>query len=150
MALDVAHLYRAQAQKQDIELIVQNDAPSSRVVTDAVMFRQMLTNLISNAMKYTLKGSVKVILNEDSKGFVLKVQDTGVGIDPKNKELIFDKFFRVRQPKDFPVRQGSGLGLSIVKGLAEAMGGSISVDSKLGQGSTFTVWLPRKSAGING
>jgi len=148
LAQEVVNLYRPQAQKKGVELLVFNEASAPRVVTDAVMFRQILTNLISNAMKYTLEGSITVILAEAGGNFVLKVMDTGIGIDPKNQELIFDRFFRVRQPKDFPVQQGSGLGLSIVKGLAEAMGGSVSVESRLGAGATFTVRLPKRFAGL--
>jgi two-component system phosphate regulon sensor histidine kinase PhoR len=121
--------------------VVQELATTS-FVTDVTMFRQILTNLVSNAMKYTLQGGITVRLGGETKSFILKVSDTGVGIDPKNQELIFDRFFRVRQPKDFPARQGSGLGLSIVKGLVDSMGGSISVESRPGAGSTFTVRLP--------
>jgi signal transduction histidine kinase len=74
----------------------------------------------------------------------LEVRDTGIGIDSKHYDLIFDKFFRVKQPKNFPERQGAGLGLSIVKGLVEAMGGTVTVRSEIQQGSIFTVKLPQK------
>jgi signal transduction histidine kinase len=144
-AMDVINLYRSQAEKQGIELMVLNQGASPNIVIDATMFRQILSNLVSNAMKYTLKGSITIFLTEDTRNHIIKVKDTGIGIDPKNKELIFDKFFRVRQPKEFPERQGSGLGLSITKGLVEAMGGTIALDSRLGEGSTFTVRLPRRS-----
>ncbi len=148
---EVVDLYRPQAEKQGLELNVVEESTNVSLASDLMMFRQILNNLVSNALKYTLKGSVTVTLGGDFAYFVLKVSDTGVGIDPKNKDMIFDKFFRVRQPKDFPARQGSGLGLSIVKGLAEALGGSISVDSMYGMGSTFIVKLPRrheKAAGL--
>lgn len=148
MAQEVVNLYRAQAQKQGLELLVQNEAASSNVVSDVVMLRQILTNLVSNAMKYTLKGSITIVLAQEKDYFLIHVKDTGVGIDPQHKELVFDKFFRVRQPKDFPVRQGSGLGLSIVKGLVESMGGSVFLESRLGQGTTFTVRLPLRPAGL--
>jgi signal transduction histidine kinase len=148
LATEVANLYRAQAQKQGLELLVLNESPSTNIVSDVVMLRQILTNLVSNAMKYTLKGSITILLAQEKDFFVLKVKDTGVGIDPKNKDLIFDKFFRVRQAKDFPARQGSGLGLSIVKGLAESMGGSVSLESRPGAGTTFTVRLPMRPEGL--
>ncbi|HEY5038620.1 MAG TPA: HAMP domain-containing sensor histidine kinase, partial [bacterium] len=148
LAMEVINLYRAQAQKQGLELLVLNEASSTNVVSDVVMLRQILTNLVSNAMKYTLKGSVTILLNQETRNFVIKVKDTGVGIDPKHKDMIFDKFFRVRQPKEFPARQGSGLGLSIVKGLAESMGGSVSLESRLGQGTTFTIRLPMRPEGL--
>jgi signal transduction histidine kinase len=148
LATEVANLYRAQAKKQGLELVVLNEAPTTNLVSDVVMLRQILTNLVSNAMKYTLKGSITILLAQEGAYFVFKVKDTGVGIDPKNKDLIFDKFFRVRQPKDFPERQGSGLGLSIVKGLVETMGGSVSIESQLGEGTTFIVRLPLGPAGL--
>ena len=150
---EVVDLYLPQAEKQGLSLTVVEESTNLSLMSDLTMFRQILNNLISNALKYTLKGSVTVKLGGDFAYFILKVSDTGVGIDPKNKDLIFDKFFRVRQPKEFPARQGSGLGLSIVKGLAESLGGSISVDSMYGMGSTFIVKLPRrhdKAAGLEG
>lgn len=142
MAREVAKLYESEAQKNGIEIHVVEDPATPPLVTDVVMFRQILTNLVSNAMKYTLQGSITLRLGGDAQSFILRVSDTGVGIAPENQELIFDRFFRVRQPKDFPARQGSGLGLSIVKGLAESMGGTISLESRLGAGTTFIVKLP--------
>ncbi|HJT24162.1 MAG TPA: HAMP domain-containing sensor histidine kinase, partial [bacterium] len=148
MAGEVAKLYESEAQKHGIEIRVEPNGTSPTVVTDVIMFRQILTNLVSNAMKYTLQGGITLKLGAEEKWFVLKVSDTGLGIAPENQQLIFDRFFRVRQPKDVPARQGSGLGLSIVKGLVEAMGGTISVESRLGAGSTFSVRLPvRKPQG---
>jgi signal transduction histidine kinase len=145
--MGVADLYRPQAQKQGLELMVLSEAPKAELVSDVVMLREIVTNLVSNAMKYTLKGSITILLSQEGKWFALKVKDTGIGIDPKYKDLIFDKFFRIHQPKDFPVQQGSGLGLSIVKGLAEAMGGSVSLESGLGEGTTITVRLPIRFEG---
>ena len=144
MAGEVAKLYESEAMKNGIEIQVVQDPATPLLVTDVIMFRQILTNLVSNAMKYTLKGSITLRLGGDAQSFILKVADTGLGIAPENQELIFDRFFRVRQPKDVPARQGSGLGLSIVKGLVESMGGTISVESRLGAGSTFIVKLPKR------
>jgi signal transduction histidine kinase len=108
------------------------------------MFRQIVLNLLSNALKFTDKGEVDVMLSEDDGDFVLEVRDTGVGIDPQYHQLIFEKFYRVRQPEGSSARQGSGLGLAIVKGLVEAHGGRVTVESVLGKGSTFRVVLPKQ------
>lgn len=145
LAREVVALYQPQAQKLGIGLRLANEEPSLFLVTDATMFRQILVNLVSNAMKFTLQGGVTIEVSKDEGFATLQVADTGVGIAPEHLELVFDRFFRVRQPKDFPVRQGSGLGLSIVRGLAEAMGGAVHVESQKGKGTTFTVKFRRHS-----
>src|SRR5581483_5284765 len=114
------------------------------LVADVTMFRQIVLNLLSNALKFTPAGEVDVILSEQDGDFILQVRDTGIGIDQAFQTLIFDKFYRVRQPTGAQARQGSGLGLTIVKGLAEAHGGRVIVESELGKGSAFTVILPKQ------
>ncbi len=141
---ELVTLYQAHAKERGVDLKLTRKAPYISLVADVTMFRQIVTNLISNALKFTPQGMVEVILSEADGDFLLEVRDTGIGIDPKNHKLIFDKFFRVKQPKDFPNRQGSGLGLSIVLGLAEAHGGSVTVESTLGNGATFRVRLPKQ------
>jgi signal transduction histidine kinase len=143
---EVVDLYKPQAEKKGIQLELSNEEPSLSMVTDVTMFRQILTNLVSNAMKYTPEGNVTLNLSKRDGFTTLKVSDTGIGIAPEHQTLIFDKFFRVRQPKSFPVAQGTGLGLSITKGLAEAMGGTVLVKSEPGKGTTFTVKLPRRAS----
>jgi len=123
-------------------------APSSlKVVANAAAFRQILTNLISNAIKYNRDhGTVRITCEAvDDKG-VLSVIDTGSGIRKEDQESVFNKFYRARGSEGVP---GSGLGLYIAKLLAEAMGGSISVTSSLGEGSTFSLFLERPAAGKN-
>jgi signal transduction histidine kinase len=137
-------LYQAHAMERGVELKLIRKVPYISLVADVTMYRQMVTNLISNALKFTTHGSVEIILSESDGDFILEAKDTGIGIDPKYHTMIFDKFFRIKQPKDFPNRQGSGLGLSITKGLAEAHGGSVTVESALGVGSTFRLRLPKQ------
>lgn len=141
---EFVQLYQAQAKDRGVKLTLVKKVPYISLMADVTMFRQIVLNLISNALKFTLKGEVDVMLSEEDGYFVLEVEDTGIGIDPLNHKLIFDKFFRVRQPDDFPVREGSGLGLSIAKGLVEAHGGKITVTSALGKGSSFKVVLPKQ------
>ena len=119
-------------------------APYISLVADVTMFRQITLNLLSNALKFTSNGEVDVILSEENGNFILETRDTGIGIDPKHHQLIFEKFYRVHQPTGSPAPQGSGLGLTIVKGLTEAHGGKVMLESALGQGSVFRVTLPKQ------
>jgi signal transduction histidine kinase len=104
---------------------------------------RLVTNLIVNAIKYTPpKGQVTVFLRQRNRMAIIQVQDTGVGIDPKAQKRIFDRFYRVynnRSRHD----GGSGLGLAIVKSIATLHRGRLSVQSKVGQGSLFTLELPK-------
>ena len=119
-------------------------APDARrqVLGDVLAFRQIATNLIGNALKFTDRGRVMIELGiSESVGLILTVSDTGVGIDPAEHDRIFDRFVQV---DGAPTRRfgGAGLGLAITHALVEFMGGSIRVVSALGEGATFTVELP--------
>ncbi len=100
-----------------------------------------MVNLVSNAVKFTDEGMIRVGLATEGDWLRLQVQDTGVGIDPKFLPHIFEEF---RQENNGLTRahQGSGLGLAITHRLVEMMGGRIEVQSEKGKGTTFTVWLP--------
>jgi signal transduction histidine kinase len=141
---ELVSLYQAHARERGVELRLTRKVPYISLAADVTMYRQMVMNLISNALKFTSQGTVEVVLAEADGDFSLEVKDTGIGIDPKYHALIFDKFYRIKQPKEFPNQQGSGLGLSIVKGLAEAHGGSVTVESVPGAGSTFRIRLPKQ------
>ena len=104
----------------------------------------IFVNLISNAIKYTPKGgNVNVSLNKEAKGIRLMVVDTGMGIPPEDIDQIFEKFYRIKTEQTRSI-SGSGLGLSIVKGIVEAHGGAVHVESEVGNGTTFIVSLPGK------
>jgi len=113
------------------------------IVTDQEKLRQILLNLLSNAIKFTEKGEVTVIIEEKDGDVLISVKDTGIGIPEEALDYIFDAF---RQVDGSTTRKygGTGLGLSIVKKLVELLGGEIKVKSKLNQGSTFTVILPKE------
>lgn len=103
---------------------------------------QLWTNLISNAIKYTPSGGqVRVTLEEQDGWAVGMVEDTGIGIAPEDQARIFEEFYRAPQAKEVEPR-GTGLGLSLVKRVVEGHGGTIAVESQLGQGSRFTFRLP--------
>jgi heavy metal sensor kinase len=120
---------------------------SSRPVTlraDDDLVLQLLLNLLDNAIKYTAAGGeVTVGWNADGRDVELWVRDTGSGIAQEHLPHLFDRFYRVDKARS-RAEGGTGLGLSICRWIAEAHGGSISVDSSLGKGSTFTVWLPNR------
>jgi len=141
---DLVTLYQTQAQAKGLTLTLVKRAPYVSLISDVTMFRQIAQNLLSNAIKFTDKGSIELTVGEENGDLLLEVRDTGIGVDPQYHELIFDKFFRVKQPKEFQTREGSGLGLSIVKGLVAVLGGTVKVESGLGRGSVFKVRLPKQ------
>ena len=105
-------------------------------------FTQIITNLVGNAVKYTENGGIMILMDREINNLCsVKVIDTGMGIDKKYLESIFDRFFRVPTEKNIKIG-GTGLGLSITKELLNKMGGSIMVDSALGVGTTFTIMIP--------
>ena len=111
------------------------------VLGDRRRISQILSNLISNAVKYTAKGRIHIDLRRQDGGLLLSVADTGQGIEPDRLEAVFQPFFQV-QAEAADSRRGLGIGLSIVKNLTDLMGGTVSVSSVRGEGSTFSVSLP--------
>jgi two-component system, OmpR family, sensor kinase len=113
---------------------------------DVDRLRQLLLNLIDNALKYTPAGGQVVLVLRRSDGWVrIQVTDNGVGIAPEDLPHIFERFYRADRSR--ARRGGSGLGLSIAQWIAEAHGGRVEVSSEVGKGSTFTVWLPELKQG---
>jgi two-component system, chemotaxis family, sensor kinase Cph1 len=113
------------------------------IETDVSKARQILINLIGNGIKFTEEGGVEVRVEaDDDGGAVLAVEDTGIGIEASQIEAIFEPFRQAEQPLSRHVG-GTGLGLAVTRQLVELLGGTVRVLSEPGQGSTFTVWLPR-------
>lgn len=112
-----------------------------KIFTDIDRFKQILTNLISNALAYTPAGTVTIRAWAEREFLQLEVQDTGIGIDPKELPFVFDRFWRSPSSRHLRV-DGSGIGLAITKRLVKAMNGEIEVTSQLGQGTTFRVSFP--------
>ncbi len=136
---EIAEGFRARAEDVGVQLEVRAE-PDVRILTDPDRLGQIAQNLVENALRYTPEaGSVSVMVRSDHGDAVIEVSDTGVGIDPADLPHIFDRHYvgghrTVR-------KEGSGLGLSIVKGLVERMGGEVSAISELGRGTTITVRL---------
>jgi signal transduction histidine kinase len=128
--------------EKGIELI-QEVPDGLRVRTDRERLRRILTNLVSNAVKFTDRGAVRVRALDEGDVVVIRVRDSGIGIAPENLERIFDPFWQVDQSST-RTAGGTGLGLSIVRRLAGQLGGTVEVESEPGTGSTFTVRLPRE------
>jgi signal transduction histidine kinase len=141
LAQHVMLSFRPQAEELGVSLREELPSEPEPVTVDGARMEQVLANLLSNALKFTPNGgSVTVGLASQPDGVALWVQDTGPGIAAEELPLIFDRFYRGAQGH---TRGGSGLGLSIVKGIVEAHGGHVGVESLPGQGSRFTLNLPR-------
>ena len=146
---DVVSMIHVKAQQKNLELIVDvNPSTPEHLYGDEMRLRQIMINVLNNAVKYTKKGSVTLRLAFDQAGadiinLIISITDTGVGIREKDMEKLFGKFQRLDQNKNRTV-EGSGLGLAIVHNLLELMKGSIDVQSVYGEGSTFTITLPQK------
>jgi signal transduction histidine kinase/CheY-like chemotaxis protein len=117
------------------------------VRSDASLLERIVGNLISNAIRYTQRGGVVVGVRRHGSRIAIDVVDTGIGIAPADRERVFEEFFRVRSPgATTPTRRGMGLGLAIVRRFADLLGHDIALDSTLGSGSRFRVFVPRAAA----
>jgi signal transduction histidine kinase len=137
---------RLVAQEKGVSLTL-DAAAGGRVAGDARQFRRVFYNLIDNAVKYTPAGGrVRVGCRRDDGEVVVTVADTGAGIPEEHLARVFDRFYRV-DPARNGEGGGAGLGLAICKSVVEAVGGLISVESTVGDGTTFRVKLPTCSDG---
>lgn len=143
---DIYQIFYEQARSKNLELELKiQDNPPDNLYIDEVRLRQVLINLVGNAIKFTKVGGVYISMEHnkiDNQHFNIRidVRDTGIGISSEDKEVIFESF---RQASSVSVKHfgGTGLGLAISSRLAKMMGGEITVDSELGKGSTFSVKL---------
>jgi CheY-like chemotaxis protein len=138
-------LYQEKIALTDKELLfslaIPNDLQDIAVKTDAFRLKQIISNLIDNAIKFTHKGSIEISMNVVKNKLHINVKDSGIGIPEDKFDVVFDRF---RQLEETTTRLygGNGLGLAICKSFAEALKGKIQVESVLGEGSTFTISLP--------
>jgi signal transduction histidine kinase/ActR/RegA family two-component response regulator len=142
----VVDTFRPQALGKGLKLQLRlPDAAPARVWSDGLRVRQIVANLVGNAVKFTPAGSVVVEASFEGSWFVVTVADTGIGISPESLEKIFDKFTQGEQGKS-RTYGGLGLGLSISRSLVELLGGTLTVASQTGEGSVFTMKIPVRIA----
>ncbi len=137
----VCEPYRDQAQHAGLVLRVDLPREPVHLRIDAQGYRLVLSNLVSNAIKYTPAGSVTVSLSWQDGWAVLKVTDTGIGVPAADVPRLFSEFFRASNAKASKI-EGSGVGLAGVRSLVERFGGKLAVETRENEGSTFTVRLP--------
>ena len=145
---DIIPLFRINAEGKNLFFSAEiDDELPGFVEGDEVRIRQIITNIVNNAIKYTKEGSVVMTVSgrtgEDEVIYDIAVRDTGIGIREENLAHLFDSFERVDSAETHYI-EGTGLGLAIVKNLLDLMGGSIEVESVYGEGSVFTAHIPQK------
>jgi two-component system NtrC family sensor kinase len=134
-------MFGAQIKKKNIKLEIDMANDLKELRANPIRIRQMLDNLLGNAIKYTpANGSVNVSISMQDHQIILKIQDTGPGIPPDEQGRVFEKFFRATNAPE--QTEGSGLGLAIVKSIVDSHQGRVWVESTVGKGSTFIVLLP--------
>lgn len=143
IVISVVEEQEASAREKHIELAHEGAKSEVRIQGDEKRLHQALTNLVSNAIKYTKQGSIEVSLTDRRDRVEIRVQDTGMGIAAEDQKELFAPFFRV-ESGDVSEVTGTGLGMWITKQLIELMGGSIGVESIRGVGTHVVITLPRK------
>ena len=128
--------------------IQKNNNVPKHVFCDEEILTQIVSNILSNAVKFTEKGSISFEFLENKYNWEFYIKDTGIGIAEKDFEIIFKDFKRVKSPY-VDSMPGSGLGLSLTKRIIQLHGGNISFTSKLGKGSTFIFNIPKKIKNID-
>jgi signal transduction histidine kinase len=138
---EVAAVMEPIAQRKDLALRVDATDETFEIETDQRKVRQILLNLVSNAIKFTESGEINISISRDVGGVLIEVRDTGIGIADEHLSRIFEPFWQIEQTST-RAAGGTGLGLSVARRLAVLLGGSISSSSKPGAGSTFSLRLP--------
>jgi two-component system, OmpR family, phosphate regulon sensor histidine kinase PhoR len=138
----VIHEHKPQADKKNLQLILQPVRDDLQVFGDKSKLKQVFDNLVQNSIKYTEEGKVEIIIVEQDKYAEIIVRDTGIGIPRKELNRIFERFYRVDKDRSRTVG-GTGLGLAIVKHIVEAHNSKVIVESDLGKGSQFSFKLKK-------
>lgn len=141
---DTYEILEKKAAKKNIQFVLNDLNQPIVCETDPFRIQQVIINLVSNAISYTpADGKVTISASEDVDKVYIKIADTGIGIDEEELPRIFERFYRVDKDRSRE-SGGTGLGLAIVKHILEAQHGEITIDSKLNEGSTFTVIIPKE------
>ncbi|RZM18773.1 MAG: response regulator, partial [Pedobacter sp.] len=141
LTIDLASSFRSIIEKAGMQLLVNCQPIEGSTYVDRQMWEKIVLNLLSNAFKYTLQGTIEVSLQQEQQAAVLRITDTGVGIPEKELPHMFERFHRVENTAG-RTHEGTGIGLSLVHELISLHGGTITVASTEGKGSSFTVSVP--------
>ena len=142
LASDCLKMAQQRAGRQDVSFYASLDPSAGELATDALMVRQILDNLLTNAVDAVAdQGEVRLITAREGQRISIEVADTGKGIAADLLPRIFDPFFTTKDPG-----KGSGLGLAVSSAFADSLGGALTVQSTPGEGSRFTLWLPRRAS----
>ena len=141
LLVEVADLVRPQAGNKEIRVETRLPDGAVEIEADRKKLRQVVLNLLVNAIKFTDEGSVRLELDRAEDHVHIRVVDTGIGIGPEDRDRIFDRFWQA-DASSIRTAGGMGIGLWVVRTLTDAMGGTVSLDSTPGEGSTFQVTLP--------
>ena len=139
---EIASVFRSAMENAGLRFLVECPPIGESVYVDRDMWEKVVSNLLSNAFKFTFEGSVNVRLKSVESAVELQVCDTGVGVPEDQRERVFERFHRIEGTRA-RTYEGTGIGLALVQELAKLHGGNVRVESTVGQGSTFTVTIPR-------
>jgi len=128
--------------KKGLKIKIEGLDSDKEIYADPIRFKEIMINLVCNAIKFTLEGQITLKMNENINNWIFKIRDTGIGIAQIDFDLIFKEFKRVESPYVRSI-SGSGLGLSLSKRLVELHGGNINFTSTEGKGTTFIFTLPK-------
>jgi signal transduction histidine kinase len=142
---ELASVFRSAIEKAGLRLIVNCPSLREKTYVDGQMWEKIVLNLISNAFKFTISGEIEITLCEVDGQVELRVRDTGIGIPTAEIPRLFERFHRVKGSQG-RTHEGTGIGLALVQELARLHGGSVSVLTEVGAGSTFVVLIPQGSA----
>jgi signal transduction histidine kinase len=145
LTADLASAFRSATERAGLRLVVDCPRLANPVYVDRDMWEKIVLNLVSNAFKFTLQGSITVRLTADETHAELQVRDTGVGIAPDDLQRVFERFHRVERSAA-RTHEGSGIGLALVRELVAIHGGTIRAESRVGEGTTFVVRVPLGNA----
>jgi len=147
LTTDLASAFRSAMDRAGLSFEVDIPPVSAPVYVDHGMWEKIVLNLLSNALKFTFEGSVRVALEEHERTIELRVSDTGVGVPEHELPRLFERFHRIEGSRA-RTHEGSGIGLALVRDLVRLHAGTIDVTSRVGHGTTFSVVLPRGSAHV--
>ena len=138
---ELQHDFAVQLKKKNISLQIMELSTLEPMVCDRSRMKQVLSNLIGNAIKFTnFKGTIKVDVVQEPQSMTIKIVDNGIGIEREDIPHIFERFYKADRSRGY---EGTGLGLAIARHIVQSHGGSLSVESQIGEGSEFRIILPQ-------